>query len=204
VRTRRLLAGLSVLGALAGEVRAAGDVAATVNGTPITTTMVNQVVKGAISGRAQAPGSDEIAKLSDAALASLIDLELLAQAAQARGIKITDAQVDAEIARQRARFASEQDYDKAMAASGLSRDALRAETRKTLLVKQFVETVVWKDVTVKPDAVRAYYEQNKAALGGKSFDALRPAIERALLEDAHRQAQQAYVAGLRKTAKIEQ
>jgi len=202
VRTTRWLLGLALL-AVGGAARAVDEIAARVNGTPISTTMVNQVVKSAISGERTPPSSAEIAALNDAALTSLIDLELLAQSAQARGIAVSDAQVDAEIARQKARFASAADYDKAMAASGLSPAALRGETRKTLVVNRLLETVVWKDVDVSREAVRAYYDEHKAALGDKSFDALRPAIERSLRDDARDQAQQAYVAELRKTAKIE-
>lgn len=196
------LVGLALLAA-AGSAYADDRVAARVNGTPITAAMVTQVVKSTISGERTPPSSDEIAALNDAALASLIDLELLAQAAQTRGIRVDDAQVDAEIARQKARAADPADYDKAMAASGLTPAALRAETRKTLAVNTLLETVVWKDVTVSPEAVRAYYERHKSALADQSFDALRPAIERALLDEARDQAQAAYVAQLRKTAKID-
>ncbi|MEO8606018.1 MAG: SurA N-terminal domain-containing protein, partial [bacterium] len=143
-------------------------------------------------------------QLTEAARNSLIDFELLAQAAKARGIVIDDKQVDAEIARNRAHFASPAEYDKAVAASGLSRDALRADTRKTLLVNTMLDTVVWKDVKVSPTTVQAYYDQHKDKLGGKSFDDLRPAIEQSLRDDARVQLQRAYVGELRKAAKIEQ
>jgi hypothetical protein len=201
MRAILLAVGLAVH--LVGAAGADDSVAARVNGTPITSAMVNQVVKGAISGEAKPPSSEEIAKLSDAALESLIDLELLAQTAQARGFTVTDAQVDAEIARQKARFANAADYDKAMAASGLSAEALRADTRKTLMVNKLLETVVWKDVKISPEQVRAYYDQHRAQLGGKTFDAIKPAIERALLEDARDTAQRRYVLELRSKAKIE-
>jgi hypothetical protein len=75
---------------------AAGDtVVARVNGTPITVAMVNQVVKGVIAGRPAPPSSEELAKLSDAAQTSLIDLELLYQAAGAQGIRDREGQIDA-------------------------------------------------------------------------------------------------------------
>ena len=178
------------------------DVVARVDGVPITEAMVNAVVKGTISGRAQPPSSDEIAKLSDAALESLIDLELLYGAAQKLGITVTDAQVDAEIARNRARFANAADYDGALARAGMTPATLRADTRKTLVVKTFLEKVVWKEIFLPPDAARKYYDQHEAELGGKSFETLKPVIEHSLLDDLRQQAQRGYLLELKKTAVI--
>ena len=176
------------------------DVVARVDGVPITEAMVNAVVKGAISGRAQPPSSEEIAKLSDAALESLIDLELLYAAAQKQGVSVSDAQVDAEIARSKARFAKPEDYDSALSRSGMTPQQLRADTRKTLVVNAFLDKVVWKDVKLSPDAAQQYYDQHKGELGGKAFATLKPAIERSLLDDARQQAQRAYLLELKKTA----
>ena len=71
--------GTAVLATLCALRVAAAEpqVVAVVNGAPITDTVVNQVVKSLIVARGSTPSSDEIAQLSDAALASLIDLELL-------------------------------------------------------------------------------------------------------------------------------
>lgn len=183
---------------------AAGDaVIARVNGTPITERMVNEIVKGVIAGRTVPPDSAEIAKLTDAALTSAVDLELLYQAAGTHGIRVSEAQIDAAIARNRARFAKASDYDAALARSGLTPATLRAETRKALTVDALLERVVWKDVRVAPDAAQQYYDANRATLGGKPFATLKPAIDAALRDDARERARAAYVAELRKTAKIE-
>ncbi|MBX3025470.1 SurA N-terminal domain-containing protein [bacterium] len=194
----------AILVALLVAATAADDtVVARVNGVPITEDMVNAVVKNAISGRAHEPSSEEIAKLSDAALASLIDLELLYGAAQKQGITISEAQIDAEVARSRKRFAKPSDYDAALARSGLTMAELRADTRKTLMVDAFLTQVVWKDVRLPPDAAQQYYDQHRAELGGKPFATLKPAIERSLLDDLRAQAQRAYLLELKKTALIQ-
>jgi len=200
---RALLALLLSLTAQAA-VGADDTVVARVNGVAITEREVNDIVRAAITGRPQPPSSDEIAQLSDVALTSLIDFELLQEAAKARGITVTDQEIDAEIAHNKAHFASTADYDKAMAASGLSREALRTDTRNTMAVNKLLETVVWKDIKVSPESARAFYDQNKDQLGGKSFEELRPAIEQSLLDDARVAAQRSYAADLRKNAKIEQ
>ena len=179
------------------------DVVARVNGVPITEVMVNAVVKGAISGRSPEPSSEEIAQLSDAALESLIDLELLYGAARQQGIAVSDAEVDAEVARGRKRFAKPSDYEAALKRGGMTPETLRADTRKTMLVNRFLETVVWKDVKLPPDAAQQYYDQHRAELGQKPFASLKPAIERTLLDDLRQQAQRAYLLELKKTAVIQ-
>lgn len=136
------------------------DIAARVNGAPITQAMVNQVVKSLILERASTPGSDEIAKLSDAALASLIDLELLFQAAQKEPIRVTDQEVQAEIARSKARVGSAKAFAAALQRSGMTEAALAADTRKTLMVDRLLEQRVTKDVRVAPDAVRRFYDEH--------------------------------------------
>src|SRR5215471_16770055 len=66
---RRVLMSIAAL-LLVARPAPAGDVAARVNGTPIDSAMVNEVVKGVIAGRGQAPppDSEEIARLTDQAL----------------------------------------------------------------------------------------------------------------------------------------
>src|SRR5215475_6579112 len=83
------------------------DIVATVNGAPISGKAVNDVVKSLIATRQPPPSSEEIGQLSDAALESLIDLELLYQAAQREQIHVSDEEVQADIARSKARVGGE-------------------------------------------------------------------------------------------------
>ena len=137
------------------------SVVATVNGTPITDAMVREVVKSLIVQRDAAPSSEEIAQLSDAALDSLIDLELLYLAAQQDGIRVSDQEVAAEIARTKARVGGDAAFAAALKRSGLSDAQLAAETRKTLMVDRLVEQRVVKDVHVTPEATRRFYDEHR-------------------------------------------
>ena len=195
--------GLAILFCAAAARATDTGVVARVDGTPITEAMVNAVVKGAISGRKPPPSSEEIAALSDAALESLIDLELLYAAAQRQGIAVSDAQVDADLARSRARFAKPGDYEAALKRSGLTEAQVRNDTRKTLVVGALLERVVWKDVRVTPEAAQHYYDEHRGELGDKPCETLKPAIERALLDEQREAAQRAYLLELKKTAIIQ-
>ena len=179
---------------------------AQVNGTPITQGMVNQVVKSLLRERGATPSSDEIAALNDAALDSLIELELLYQAAQKAGVSVSDQEVAAEIARSKAQLGGDKAFAAALQRSGMTEAGLAADTRKTLVVDRFVDTRVVGNVQVTPDAVRRFYDEHRQELerdGVGSFDKARPLVEKTLLETERRQREQAYVDALRKSAHIE-
>jgi parvulin-like peptidyl-prolyl isomerase len=182
-------------------------VVAVVNGTPISDAMVKEVVKSLIAMHGPAPSSDEIAQLSDAALDSLIDFELLYAAAQEQQIRVSDQEVQAEIARSKARVGGDKAFAEALQRSGLTEAQLAVDTRKTMMVDRFVEQRLMKDVRVTPEAVRRFYDEHRQEFqrDGKviPFDEARPAVEQALRESERRRRQQAYLVELRKTAKIE-
>ena len=204
---RRALVWIVAALVLGAQPAAADEDAARVNGTPIDASMVNDVVKGVIAGRPQPPDSAEIARLSDQALDSLIDLELLYQAAQAQKLTVSEAEVDADIARSRQHFASDAEFAAALQRGGLTPEQLRADTRKTLLVSKLLTTVVWRDVQIAPDAPRRFYDQHRAELGAQAdtqpFEKIEPSIRETLLENAREDRQRAYLANLRRDAKIE-
>jgi hypothetical protein len=212
-RTTTLLAAfLCIAGALLCETtRAAGadetTVMVLVNGTPITDTMVKDVVKSLLATHEGAPSSDEIAQLTEAAIESLIDLELLYDAAQAAHVQVSDEDVKREIAKSKARVGGDKAFAEALRRSGLTEAELFAETRKTMMVDKLVEEQLMKDVRVSPEAARRFYDEHQSEFqrGGKliPFDQAKPAVEQTLLESERRQRQQAYLAELRKNARIE-
>jgi hypothetical protein len=183
------------------------QVVARVNGTPITDAMVNEVVKSLIIARGAPPSSEEIGELSDAALASLIDLELLYGAAQQAQVRVSDEEVQAEIAHSKKRLGSDAAFAAALQRSGLTEAQLAVETRRTLMVDRFVEQRLMKDVHITPEAAQRFYDEHQAEFqdGDKrlSFEQARPTVEQALRESERRQRQEAYLVELRKTAKIE-
>lgn len=183
------------------------EVVARVNGTPITDAMVNEVVKSLIVARGAPPSSDEIAQLSEAALASLIDLELLYGAAQQARVRVSDEEVQAEIARSKARLGGEAAFAAALQRSGLSEAQLAVETRRTLMVDRFVEIRLMTDVRITPEMTRRFYDEHRQEFQRGSqestFEQARPAVEQALRESERRQRQEAFLIDLRKTARIE-
>ncbi len=136
------------------------DVVARVNGTAIYRKSVREVVQGVLAVQDSQPNPAAVGKLAEEALDSLIALELLYQESQARGIKVSDAAVDAEVARTKATFPDARAFAQVLKAKGTSEAQLRSETRKTLAVNQLLESAVWKDTRVTADQVKEFYEKN--------------------------------------------
>jgi parvulin-like peptidyl-prolyl isomerase len=140
------------------------DVMANVNGTVIYRKSVREVVQGVIALEDAPPDAANVAKLAADALDSLIALELLYQESQARGVTVSDADVDAEIGRARAHFPDAHSFDTALKERGMTQADLRRDTRKTMAVNRLLEGSVWKDVHITPEQSRAFYEQHREDL----------------------------------------
>ena len=137
------------------------DVMARVNGTTIYRKDVKDVVQGILLMQDTQPDPAAITKLADDALDSLIALELLYQESQARGLVVSDADVEAEIKRSKGQFPDAQTFQAALKERGMTEKDLRNDTRKTMAVNRLLEGTVWKDVTVSPEQVKSFYESNK-------------------------------------------
>jgi peptidyl-prolyl cis-trans isomerase C len=137
------------------------DIVARVNGTPIYRKAVKDLVQGGIVVQDRQPDAAGIAQMADDALQSLIALELLYQESQARGITVSDAEVDEEIARSKQRFPDAASFNEAMKANRMTLEDLRRDTRKTMAVNRLLEGSVLRDVKVTPDQVLHFYEENK-------------------------------------------
>lgn len=137
------------------------DAVARVNGTTIHRKDVKDVVQGILLMQDKQPDAAAVTKLADDALESLIALELLYQESQARGIKVSDADVDAEINRSKSRFPDVKTFQAVMKARGMTETDLRNDTRKTMAANRLLESTVWKDAKVSPEQVKSFYESNK-------------------------------------------
>ncbi|MBX6377844.1 MAG: SurA N-terminal domain-containing protein, partial [Clostridia bacterium] len=143
-------AGLGVVAVRA----AAPDVVATVNGQPIT-------VDELYSELAAGPGRTVVDQL--------IARKLVEQEAAVRGVKVTDAEVDAELAGVRGNFASQEAFQQALAMSGIDEAGLREQIRFQMYLRKLLEP----QVDLSDKALRAYFDQHKEDLGQREAVRLR-------------------------------
>ncbi len=137
---------------------------ARVNGKPILGRDLNRYVKAELD----TIGSPSWAKLREEYrqelvskhLGTLISAELLYEKATAAGIKVSEAEVQAELARVAKTYPSDSAMNLALAKQGIDRAALVKELERTLTVNKFTQETVAKKVTVTPADLSDYYSKN--------------------------------------------
>lgn len=175
--------------------------AARVNGVAIERTAVQALVKGLARAEATPPDSARITQLTDAALESLIDLELLYQEAVRRNVALAPGEVDSEVAKVRRLFSDDAAFAEALRQRGLTPELLRLDTRRTLMAERLLESTAWREVRVDSQEVENFYEENRAALS-QPLAELRDSIAEMLLADKRASLRAEFIAGLRKGAAI--
>jgi peptidyl-prolyl cis-trans isomerase C len=140
---------------------AADEVAARVNGTVINRQAVRAIVQALAAEQDTPPDAKQVEQITRDALDSLIAFELLYQESQRRNVVVSDAEIDGEIARTKARFGDPDAYAAALAQRGMTLDDVRRDTRKTLAVNHLLEQTAWQNILVAPDRVKRFYEDNQ-------------------------------------------
>jgi parvulin-like peptidyl-prolyl isomerase len=95
-------------------------------------------------------------------LNSLIQLELIKEAAKTLGVSVTTAQVDSYISQLQQQYGGSAALDTAMKAAGFTTATLREQISNNLLANAVSAKVATGAVNVTALQITAYYDQNKA------------------------------------------
>ena len=141
---------------------ASDEVAAKVNGVPISTLELNRSFLTHVQVPYSAVQEDPRAKeVLQRILDSLIDRELLLQQAKSKKIKVTPQQVDTQMQQLAQRFPSPEAFDQALAAQNFTRDTVKKDVEGHLLRQELVKKEVLDKVNVGARDVQTFYDQNK-------------------------------------------
>ncbi|MBV8065460.1 MAG: peptidylprolyl isomerase [Actinobacteria bacterium] len=173
--TKRLLIVLC-LGLLAGMLAACGgstqsvptDAVALVNGVSIPKVQFNSLMNATAAvdkaNKTSPPkaGTAAYKSVQDRVIAFLVQLDELQQKGQTLGVNVTDAQIQAQIAKVKKQYfaGNEAKFEKGLAAQGLTLSIYQLEWRSQLL-SQGIYNKVTKNVKVTPAQVSAYYAAHK-------------------------------------------
>ncbi len=135
---------------------------ATVNGVPISQEDFDfefQQTIGQMAQQGQMVGEESMPMVRESVIGRMIEEELLYQDTQARGIEVVEQRVSQEMARVKARFGSEEEFQKTLSTLKISEDDLKRKIRRGLAIQQLIGQLV-ADVQVSDDEMKAFYEEN--------------------------------------------
>ncbi|MCM3633758.1 peptidylprolyl isomerase [Paenibacillus camelliae] len=125
---------------------------ATVNGTKIT--------QKDLLGTLQQYYGDSITSVLD----RMITEEVVGQEAKAKNIKLTDADLSADIAALKIDYGSEENFQSFLSYYGMTEDDLKNELKLQTLVRLLLQDTV----EVTDEEVQTYFDENKSNLGGSA------------------------------------
>jgi peptidyl-prolyl cis-trans isomerase C len=138
------------------------DVAAKVNGVPITTVELNRSFQAHVQVPYSVVQEDPRAKeVLRQILDNLIDRELLLQQAKSVKMTVTPQQVDAQMQQLAQRFPSPEAFEQALTAQNVTMDALKKDVEGQLLRQQLVKKEILDKVNVSARDVQNFYNKNK-------------------------------------------
>jgi foldase protein PrsA len=92
---------------------------------------------------------------------NLINQALIEQAAQAKGITVSDADIQKQIDQLKSGFKDSTQFESALKSAGMSLDQLKTQIKNQLVTQKLVETLA-SSATVSDADIQAYYDKNKA------------------------------------------
>ena len=159
---------------LAGCNRAApANVAATVNGRPITYAELDKQFESQFGGGAERSSGDQALIQKLEVLRTLIDNEIMLQRAEKLGLMAVDADVDAKFNELKAPYTQEE-FQKQLDARKMSVDELKAQLRRDLSVQKLFNKEITSQITISDKDITDFYGANKA-----SFNLAEPQIHMA-------------------------
>jgi len=172
---RPLTGALILLVLLAGCNRSApANVAATVNGRPITYGELDKQFESQFGGAAGERSSGDQAMIQKLeVLRTLVDNEIMLQRAEKLSLMAVDADVEAKFNELKAPYTQEE-FQKQLDARKMSVEELKAQLRRDLSVQKLFNKEITSQITITDKDITDFYNANKA-----SFNLAEPQIHMA-------------------------
>lgn len=155
------LAAASVLTQAACKHAPPANVAAMVNGHPITYTELEKTYQSQYPQQPEAANQDLVMSQKLDLLGNLITNEILLQRAEKLGLTAVDADVDTELNKMKAPYTKEE-FDRQIADRHMTLDDLKTQIRQRLTVDKLVNKEITSHVTITDADVANFYNANKA------------------------------------------
>jgi parvulin-like peptidyl-prolyl isomerase len=147
------------------------DVAARVNGDVIKRSELDaQMQKSTEQFPDMFTGADGEGRLLDfqrKLLDNMIDALLIRQAAEERGVSVTDEDVQAKVNELKTGFADDAQFAEALAQAGMDEQSLAEQVRDNLIAEKII-TAITSETPVTDAEIEEYYEGNKQQFAEKA------------------------------------
>jgi peptidyl-prolyl cis-trans isomerase SurA len=165
-RNRRWYLGSAVCGVLvvmlAGcKKPVSGDVAATVNGRPVTYASLDRVIAAQFPNTPLKRNDDQTTQLRLEALRTLIDQEIMLQRAEKGGLLASDGDVEAKFNELKAPYTQEE-FQKLLTQRKMSVEDFKAQIRRELSVQKLFNKEIGSHISISDAEVTGFYNSNKA------------------------------------------
>lgn len=134
---------------------------AVVNGTVISKAEYDAEVgryerQMSMTGRTLEPG--QVAEMKKKILDGLVDRELLIQQSKKQGVKVTDTEIDEQIATLKKRFPSEQEFAGALTKMNMTEATLKAQFGQDMAVKKMIDQDIASKITISDEDSKTFYD----------------------------------------------
>jgi len=137
-------------------------VVARVNGQAISKGDLERAVRNLERQVGQQMPADRRNEIVRNVLDQLVTFHLLAQEASTRGVAVSDADVDSQLASMKKNFPTEDAFTKALAQQSLTVEDIRTGTRRDMLVAKMIAKEIDPTLSVADADVQKFYDENSA------------------------------------------
>ena len=105
-----------------------------------------------------------LTKLRKEAMDEMIEQELVRQAAEAQGIEVTGAEIDAALAEVSEPFENPDDFNRRIQSEGFTPDSYRQHVGRMIAAKKYLDGIRMTVATVSDEELESYYRDNEIRL----------------------------------------
>lgn len=134
---------------------------AVVNDEIITMSELKEFITANLGGVEERIPKEEMGAVQARALDMLIEQKLLQNEVKKRGIRVTQERVEEGISIIKGRFPSEEEFQRALKAQGLTEEEFRKKITEEIAVATLIEREVSVRIQIEDKEVRAFYQENK-------------------------------------------
>ena len=151
------------------------DIAASVNGRPITYAELNKQIAIQFPQPADKPSEDQLMIQKLEVLRSMVDQEIMLQRAEKLGLMAVDADVDTKFAEYKSPYTQEE-FQKQLTAKKMTGDDLKTRIRRDLSIEKLINKEISSQINILDKDVTDFFEANKG-----SFNLAEPQIRLATI-----------------------